>query len=67
MKKKWNGEVPKLCQLCKRPLKVAWIDGKTSFGPWAHMCVACHSAEGGKLGTGKGQKYDLATREKIEG
>ena len=67
MKKKWIGVVPKTCQLCKQPLEDAWIDGKTSFGPWAHMCVACHYGKGVGLGTGKGQKYDLATREKIEG
>ncbi len=36
-----------------------YIDGKTLYGPWAKMCVHCHKAHGGKLGTGIGQKYEL--------
>ena len=65
--KKWMGTVPTKCDICERPLKGKFIDGKTSMGPWANMCVSCHSHLGFGLGTGRGQLYDLTTLKKLEG
>jgi hypothetical protein len=66
-KKMWMGTAPQLCQLCSNPLKKQFVDGKTQMGPWGIMCVSCHKRRGCGLGTGRGQKYDLVTLEKIEG
>lgn len=67
--KKWHGTWPSPCQLCGRPLdrQEHFIDGATVYGPWALMCVFCHSELGLGLGTGKGQKYSSETLEKVEG
>lgn len=65
--KKWGGSKPSNCQLCLGKLITRFVDGKTNFGPWAIMCVACHHDHGYGLGTGKGQMYDLITLEKIGG
>lgn len=67
MAKKWMGGVPKNCDICHVPLEKTFVDGRTAFGPWAIMCEACHRDQHIGLGTGKGQKYDLKTLEKIEG
>jgi len=55
----WTGEPPTDCDVCGRTLSLSgtFIDGKTRQGPWATMCIHCHSALGVGLGTGKGQKY----------
>jgi hypothetical protein len=45
----------------------AFVDGKTTAGPWANMCLGCFSLFGMGLGTGKGQKYDAKTGVKLEG
>lgn len=37
----------------------ATVDGKTVYGPWAHMCDECHRLYGFGLGTGKGQRLIL--------
>jgi hypothetical protein len=63
----WLSEVPKKCQICGGPLKEAFVDGATVFGPWAIMCIACHRGHGRGLGLGRGQKFDVATKEKIDG
>ena len=67
MAKKWMGTVPKSCDLCNKPLKQQFVDGKTQRGPWALMCGVCHSRNGYGIGTGLGQRYDLVTLEKVEG
>jgi hypothetical protein len=59
MKKIWRGTPPTKCDICGRALTDTFIDGKTAFGPWAMMCTGCHTDQGGKLGTGLGQKYTL--------
>lgn len=46
------------CDICTRPITAVFIDGKTAMGPWANMCVICHAGNGGKLGTGRGQRYE---------
>lgn len=58
-KKVWSGTPPKECDICHRPIKDVFIDGKTPFGAWGFMCPGCHLQYGSGLGTGKGQKYRL--------
>lgn len=67
--KRWNGTWPAKCDICKRPLneKPFFFDGATGGGPWALMCPSCHAFYGVGLGTGRGQKYDSKTREKVAG
>jgi len=66
MKKQWLSLAPTECDLCHEGLKDCFIDGKTTYGPWATMCPTCHNLFGCGLGLGKGQKYDLDTLEKLE-
>jgi len=68
-KKKWYGTWPASCQMCNMPLdKVEYfVDGATVYGPWALMCPGCHEQDGRGLGTGRGQKYNSKTLEKVEG
>jgi hypothetical protein len=40
------------CDFCS---KQAVVDGKTSLGPWAYMCIEHFSVFGVGLGLGKGQ------------
>ena len=67
MTKKWMSSKPVVCDLCKKPLKRVFIDGRTSFGSWAIMCPVCHTEHGGLLGLGSGQMYNAETLEKIGG
>ena len=67
MKKKWMGSKPEKCDICFEPFEDVFIDGKTYMGPWGLLCRTCHSTHGCGLGTGRGQKYDLETLEKLEG
>jgi hypothetical protein len=66
-KKVWMGAVPTNCEICHIQLTQTFVDGKTAFGPWAIMCAGCHRDQGQGLGTGRGQRYDLKTLEKVEG
>ena len=67
----WVGPAPEHCDLCSRPMSeggTAWIDGKVQgYSSWANMCEKCWRDYGVGLGTGRGQKYDLETKEKIGG
>lgn len=92
MSNRWLHTAPTHCEICKKPLKEYFVDGKTVWGPWAIMCfqrqpsivarLAGEYAEGHKdgvlysdcyhnfgigLGTGRGQRYDLQTLDKLEG
>ncbi|MAH49539.1 hypothetical protein CMI37_27200 [Candidatus Pacearchaeota archaeon] len=58
MATEWLSEPPNACDLCRRPIRMIFIDGKTSSGPWGNMCPECHKSEGGGLGTGLGQRYE---------
>lgn len=64
---KWLSPPPSTCDLCKHPLAHTFIDGKTTWGPWAIMCPKCHGTFGCGFGTGQGQEYDLQTLEKTRG
>ena len=58
MSKEVRKAPPEKCDVCKRPILLAFVDGKTIRGPWADMCVLCHQAFGRGLGTGRGQRYE---------
>ena len=64
-KKYWLGSEITECNLCKRKLGpmegegILFIDGRTTFGPWAIMCLSCHDYYGVGLGVGRGQAYEL--------
>lgn len=66
-KVKWISDRPEKCDLCGRPLVDWFVDGKTTYGPWAVIGKCCFDKFGVGLGTGRGQRYDLETLEKIEG
>lgn len=69
--------LPTHCDLCGDPFNTehqpknnppVFIDGATKFGGrWGDLCPRCHSVHGIGLGTGKGQKYNAITGEKLEG
>ena len=68
---KWQGNEG-ICDICRDALdrfvnKMWFVDGRTTSGRWAMMCPECFEHYGVGLGTGKGQKYDFNTMEKIEG
>ena len=65
--KKWKGSKPETCDLCHKPLQIQFVEGKSCYGPWGIFCAVCHSRFGVGLGTGKGQRYDLASLEKVAG
>ena len=65
-KLKWIGLIPKYCDICKKPLKIFFVDGRTKMGPWAIMCSSCHREHGVGIGIGKGQKYSILGGQKIE-
>jgi hypothetical protein len=67
MEGKWTGAVPTNCDICRRKLDDTWVDGRTKMGPWANMCRNCHRAHGVGHGQGKGQEYDVVTKEKVKG
>ena len=56
--KTWTDqEHPKECDLCHKPIATEFVDGKTTLGPWAYMCMPCFSIKGVGLGVGKAQLY----------
>jgi hypothetical protein len=63
----WHGAGPMVCDICKESVVgKKFIDGKTTMGPWALMCVECSREYGVGLGTGRGQLYG-PDRKKITG
>lgn len=64
---KWLSDVPMTCQVCGEELKDQFVDGQTIWGPWAIQCVSCFNAMDVGYGIGKGQLYDLKTKELIKG
>lgn len=68
--KKWYGTWPSNCQRCGDDLSKTeyFCDARSITGQWLLCCPQCHQDIClGRLGTGKGQKYDSKTLEKIEG
>ncbi len=67
-KVKWLSPAEK-CDLCGVELRnyEHFYDAKTYQGPWGLLCPVCFDIHGIGLGTGKGQKYNYETKEKIEG
>lgn len=65
--RKYTGPLPTSCNMCGvSPMKGGFVDGATTRGPWAIMCLSCFEVHGMGLGTGRGQKYNEAG-EKVEG
>ena len=64
---KWIGSKPEKCELCEKPFEKFFYDARTKWGQWGLLCLRCVERDGVGLGLGKGQKYDLATLEKVEG
>lgn len=69
----WRGTFPS-CQLSPKDyphsLRGEFVDGKVKEGPWATMCLSCHTKYGVGLGTGRGQKYRIQGQDrwlKVEG
>ncbi len=59
----WEGAVPTICDLCKRPrVGKRFIDGKTDLDWRGIMCTSCHINYGNGLGAGKGQLYEYRRR-----
>ena len=65
-KLKWQGTIPKNCEICRKKLGKEFVDGRTFVGYWAIMCGNCFKKYGVGLGLGKGQKYSLPGGQKIE-
>lgn len=57
--KYWMSAPPEKCDTCDEPIGDVFYDAKTEMGPWACMCLSCHTLGPGlgKLGTGLGQEY----------
>ena len=54
----WTGQ--RACDYCGKEAPTMY-DAATREGPWAFMCPECWGKHGfGTLGTGFGQRYDLA-------
>ena len=64
-KLKWYGILPKKCDVCSKPLRGYFIDGRTKMGSWAIMCTSCHNEHGVGLGLCKGQKYSMQGGQKV--
>lgn len=55
--KQWTKPIPQICNICGKPIRNDFVDGKTLDGPWAIMHQSCHKLRGVGLGLGKGQLY----------
>jgi hypothetical protein len=65
MAKTWLGSME--CDFCgKSVVGEKFVDGKTTRGPWAVMCLGCYRENGSGIGTGLGQLYG-PDRVKIQG
>lgn len=63
----WSPPAPDRCDICQHRISGSFIDGATSQGLWAIMCINCWRAFGTGFGIGRGQRYNLETLEKMEG
>ena len=58
----WRGSIPVRCDLTdivrgKHDISGEFVDGRTTRGPWAIMCLKCSRVYGVGAGTGSGQHY----------
>jgi hypothetical protein len=61
----WLGSM--VCDFCQKSVVgKKFVDGRTTSGPWAVMCIECSREHGVGLGTGSGQLYG-PDRKKIAG
>lgn len=67
-------EPPESCDICSCPITHVFIDGRTTLGGWANMCITCYCVTarcnragpshgramlvGFPLGCGSGQRYE---------
>ena len=75
--KKWLGSPIENCEACGGKVGEVFYDAYTirpfildylhPATRWAILCHGCFQELNGKLGTGRGQKYDTKTLEKLEG
>jgi len=62
----WMGAAPRLCDLCRKRITNAFVDGRTYTGSvrglpggrWTCMCLGCHAKHGTGLGQANGQQYE---------
>lgn len=65
---KWCSPAPKKCDICQQPMKEVFYDCLVPlYGRWGCLCVSCFMSYECSTGTGRGQKYSIATLEKLEG
>ncbi len=65
MGKRWEGEIPKVCQFCGGRIGKVFYDAVIQ-GQWGLGCHPCWSSGGCGLGVGRGQKYSSTDGLKIE-
>jgi hypothetical protein len=64
---KWIGKLPERCDICRDRFKDGtFVDAATKSG-WGCLCTDCHKERGFGIGVGRGQRYNVETREKVEG
>ena len=56
----WVGPVPGHCHICGVILHQSFWDAKLRGGPWAIICLHCHTAGDLGAGLGHGQRYEQA-------
>jgi hypothetical protein len=60
----WMGDKPSQCEICRGAIAHDFVDGATTRGPWAMMCMKCHHMFGFGLGQGVGQQYTLGDHDR---
>jgi hypothetical protein len=63
--KYWLGS--RVCDFCSMAYPQTLVDGKTTDGPWAIMCLECFKVHGVGLGTGRGQRYEWTQLNEEQG
>jgi hypothetical protein len=62
--KKWRGEAPTKCAICRNSFGKVFYDANTRMG-WGLVCHGCFTDYGYGLGIGLGQKYNTSTLERV--
>lgn len=55
----WNGSLPDVCQISKRPFNGVMYDAHIPGAGWANINHDAFVRLGCSLGVGRGQKYEL--------